>query len=47
MDPNTLANVKNQDHFNVNFYELDTGSWPFPKDIVFENLKQPIKNVKE
>jgi len=45
MDPNTLANVKNQDHFNVNFYELDTGSWPFPKDIVFENLKQPITIV--
>lgn len=42
MDPNTLASVKNQDHFNVNFYELDAEYWPFTKDIVFENLKQPI-----
>lgn len=42
IEPKSLSMLDNYDGFNVNFFELDAESWPFSKDIVFENIKQPI-----
>ena len=42
IDSKYLSHTSNMDGINTNFFELDAESWPFTKNISFENIKLPI-----